>query len=415
MTPPSHRRDERVDLIKGAALMLVFCDHLEDALGVGVLSRWTLRALGPSDAAEQFVLLSGLVVGRATAGRLDREGWATTQLHALGRAVQVYLGLVIGAAASVLLSAAAGVAPAALFPAGETGDFSGTVASDVAALLFGVVTLQRLPAAFHILMLYLVLLPAAPGIVWLARRSRAAAVVLPLLLYAAVQAGIWGVGSAADWRGGLRIYFHPLAWQFLFVIGLWGGMRWRDQGEHPAPVEDRWEADRIVFPGWLVAVCGGIVVLGWWLRPSVTGGVEPLAIGGVELPRNPTMQLLFKPTLGPLRLLHALAAAVLVWRMIPRQWARQAPALVQPWVWCGRYSLQSYLLGAVLTSGSVLAGDWFGREAGAVLLIELQGWLLVMGTAWGRDRLRQRSGRRNRGHVPEGGAGNRDQASSIRN
>lgn len=379
--------------------MLVFCDHLEDALGVGVLNRWTWRALGPSDAAEQFVLLSGLVVGLAYSGRLERDGFSAVQRRAIGRAAQIYVGLVLAAAAVLLLSAAAGVAPPALFPSFEPGSISATGALDVRATIVGVVTLRQVPSVFQILLLYLVLLPLAPGLVWLARRSLAVAVLPALLLYAAVQASVWGfLSPSLRTMGGM--YFHPLAWQFLFVIGLCLGTRWSDRLQDHAAEGAGATSRRDSISGWLLILCGVVLLVSWSFRPGATGGVEPLAIGGVELPRNPTIRLLLKPTLGPLRLLHALAAAVVLWWVIPRPWARQMPLCGQPWVLCGRYSLQSYLLGTLLTPVALAIGQRTGTDAAVVLLLELQGWLLVMWGAWGRDRLRARREGGNVGAAP---------------
>jgi hypothetical protein len=386
---PTRRRDERVDFIKGAVLMLVFCDHLEDALGVGVLNRWTLRALGPSDAAEQFVLLSGLVVGLAYSGRLERDSFAAAQWRAVWRAVQIYLGLVLAAAGVLFLSAATGVAPPALFHSFDPGSFSATGAIDVRAALIGVVTLRQAPSVFQILLLYLVLLPLAPGLVWLARRSLVAVVLPALLLYAAVQVSVWGFLNPSVRTIG-RMYFHPLAWQFLFVIGLCLGTRGSDRVVDRTPAGAGATSQRHSSSGWLLLLCGGMLLLGWSFRPSATGGAAPLAIGGVELPRNPVVALVLKPTLGPLRLLHALAAAILLWRLIPPHYAEQMPAVTQPWVLCGRYSLQSYLLGAVLTPGALAIAQRMGTDAAVVLLLELPGWLLVMLGAWGRERLRRR-------------------------
>lgn len=390
--PPTLRRDERVDLIKGAALMLVYCDHLEDALGVGVLNRWTWRALGPSDAAEQFVLLSGLVVGLAYAGRLERDGFAAAQRRALWRAVQMYVGLVLAAATVVLLSAAAGIDPRTLFHALDPDVLSATGAIDVRRATVGVVTLRQVPSVFQILLLYLVLLPLAPGLVWLARRSPAAVAVPALLVYAAVQASVGGLLSpSVRTIGGM--YFHPLAWQFLFVTGLCLGTRWSGRAPDRTPGGTEWNSPRRSVSGWLLVLCGAVLLMGWSFRPEATGGSGPLAIAGVELPRNPTIRLLLKPTLGPLRLLHALAAAVVLWRVIPRSWARQMPAFGRPWVLCGRYSLQSYVLGAVLTPLAVVAGDWFGRDAATLLLLEVNGWLGVVLAAWLRSRRSAPAGR----------------------
>ena len=49
------KRDPRIDVLRGVALMMIFADHLPG----NPLSLITLRNFGFSDAAEVFVLLAG--------------------------------------------------------------------------------------------------------------------------------------------------------------------------------------------------------------------------------------------------------------------------------------------------------------------------------------------------------------------
>src|SRR6202043_3511344 len=61
---PAAPRDLRLDFFRGAALMLIFIDHIPE----NVLSYFTLQAVQFYDAAEIFIFISGftaaLVYGR---------------------------------------------------------------------------------------------------------------------------------------------------------------------------------------------------------------------------------------------------------------------------------------------------------------------------------------------------------------
>src|SRR6266487_3160746 len=54
-TASTSKRDPRIDVLRGLALLMIFVDHVPDNL----LSLITLRNFGFSDAAEVFVLLAG--------------------------------------------------------------------------------------------------------------------------------------------------------------------------------------------------------------------------------------------------------------------------------------------------------------------------------------------------------------------
>ena len=80
VAPPVAERELRLDLFRGLALWLIFIDHLP----ANVLTWFTLRNYGFSDATEIFIFISGytaaFVYGRAMAGsRLRRRQRAHPQ------------------------------------------------------------------------------------------------------------------------------------------------------------------------------------------------------------------------------------------------------------------------------------------------------------------------------------------------
>src|SRR5262249_44497432 len=64
------KRDPRVDVLRGLALIMIFIDHIPNNL----LSLATMRNFGFSDAAEVFVLLAGFASIMAYGRVFEREG-----------------------------------------------------------------------------------------------------------------------------------------------------------------------------------------------------------------------------------------------------------------------------------------------------------------------------------------------------
>ena len=68
--------------MRGLALWFIFIDHA----GNNPLERVTLGRFALCDAAEVFVLLSGVSSGLAYGGAFDRKGWLQAARSALRRA-----------------------------------------------------------------------------------------------------------------------------------------------------------------------------------------------------------------------------------------------------------------------------------------------------------------------------------------
>ncbi len=84
---PAERRDFRIDFFRGLALIMIFIDH---SPGNG-LSNLTLRRMGFSDAAEIFVLLSGISAAMAYRGTFANAGWLVGVLRIAGRCGRIYV------------------------------------------------------------------------------------------------------------------------------------------------------------------------------------------------------------------------------------------------------------------------------------------------------------------------------------
>jgi hypothetical protein len=210
MTPASaiaSRRDPRIDVLRGVALLMIFVDHIPgDALGFV-----TLHNFGFADAAEVFVLLAGMSSMLAYGRIFEREGAVGGLRRIIWRCARIYLfqiGLLLTTIAVVL-------AWTTHFQLAPT-----LVAPILNAPLSGIahaLTLQAVPGYLDILPLYLVLLAVFP-LVYLGLRLNAG-------LALGVSAAIWlAVNLDHDlnlpnWMNGEHWFFNPFAWQFLFTIG----------------------------------------------------------------------------------------------------------------------------------------------------------------------------------------------------
>ncbi|MCA9053608.1 MAG: OpgC domain-containing protein [Planctomycetaceae bacterium] len=376
--PPPNPRDGRVDLLKGLALAMIFLDHVEDAVGVTLFSRWTLRAFGPSDAAELFVLLTGLVVGRSYASRLVRDGFVQLQRYATLRTLLLYAGYVATAVTLVLLIGNDPVPSESVLA--MPGDAPGGVLDAITAI----VTLSRAPYLVHILVLYLPLLALSPLLVTLGRKSIPALLALSAAIYAWT---LWGQlsGRQLSLLTECRWYFQPTAWQFLYCLGLAGGIVWERRSRFRSGTTTVWT------PGPAAAVVAALLLAaGWILRPDRPGALNPVF---QMLPRqlnNLVIILSIKQSLGPVRLIHSLAVFTAVCSVVPSAWSLATPRWLSPLAAAGRHSLLVYATGTVLTVLAVRSAALLDYDILGVLFIEIDGLLLLASAAVLRSHISRR-------------------------
>jgi hypothetical protein len=321
---PSRPRDARLDLARGLAMIIILIAHIP-------ANRWALwipARFGPSDAADVFVLCSGIATGIAFGGTFERAGWVLGTARVLSRIWQIYwanlglflvtVGLVLWAQAEWPVDGRDWVAENGLTP----------LLDAPAVALVAVVTLQWVPPYFEILPVYMVALALVPLVVALATLDRRLAAALVLGLYLAGRAGLNLPGS--PFEPGVGWGFNPFAWQLLFFIGFAFGRGW------------------LVVPPlhpWLVRLALAWVIL--WI---------PLSHWAI-VPRLEALQALydwllapaaFKADEHPIRILHVLAvgclalAAVERWPWLLEQgWARRVAAI-------GQQALASFLASMLL-------------------------------------------------------------------
>ena len=327
-------RDDRIDFIRGLALLVIFIDHVPKNL----FEPFTLHSFAFCDAAEVFFFISGYVAAMVYGRAMLKKGFVAAAKKVWRRAGVVYLAQ-LGLMAAVL--------SLVWFFIELTGDETYRwvfraqwVFEAPLAYLWPALTMHFQPGYLDILPSYVVLLAAFP-LVLKGLEKNIWAVLLPsFALWLAVQV----FGLTLWTTSGERWFFDPFAWQFIFVLGACIG--------HPARAgtwrfaDDRrlyWAALAIVIPIALIQISETLSLYTWFV-PSL----------------RPHTLLLDKTALGALRLVSFFALLVVVRRHLP------APGFLsrQPWglaaIRCGRFSLPVFSFGVLLSSltavSAVLSG-----------------------------------------------------------
>jgi hypothetical protein len=315
------RRDLRLDACRGLALWFIFIDHIP-----GNAFAWlTLRNYGFSDTTEVFVFVSGYTCMLAYGGALREQGWPTIVTRSLRRGVEIYAAFLLLLIGYFVLIWLAGGGSRYLDETNTRFFFENPGASLMHAMV-----LQYTPVNTDILPTFVMLHLAFPVVLWLLIRNPAAALAASFLLYLMVQLFSWQVPA---WPTG-ELYFNPLAWQILFVFGAWYADR--GAGRLRRIVQSRamlWLA--VLYLGFSL-----VVTLSWQIEPLKW--LIPDVVSRLIYP-------IYKSHLAPVRLVHFLALAIVVSRLMPHDWH----GLMKPWmaamIRCGENSLAIYSVSILLS------------------------------------------------------------------
>jgi hypothetical protein len=355
--PAAGARELRLDLFRGLALWLIFIDHVSP----DVLTWFTIRSYGFSDAAEIFIFISGYTAAFVYGRAMFESGFEIATARILRRVWQIYIAHIL--VFTVLVAEVAYVAVALEKPfyakEMEIVDFL-----NQPGLAMGQALLLRYrPLNMDVLPLYIVLMFFLPlvlqSIKWRADLTLAASVALYTACWqydlhlSAYPNGFWS--------------FNPFAWQLLFVFGAWcalGGAR-RMARFLASPVTlglalayllfafgvtMTWYFPRLVFlmPHWLEQ----------WMYP------------------------IDKTDLDVLRFGHFLALAVIALRLVPAGW----PGLESRWLWpmilCGQRSLEIFSLGVVLAFAGYFVLMETSAGIGLHFVVGIGGILAMSAVAW---------------------------------
>lgn len=322
-------RDQRLDMFRGLALVMIFINHVPG----NVFEAYTSRNFGFSDAAEAFVLMSGIAAGLAySTGFVRRPIWPAV-LRVWGRARHLYVVHL----AITLISLAIFAAGALWFGAYELLEkinIAPIFAHPLEAMI-GIPALTHQLGYLNILPLYAVLLVLAPLPLLFGQRWP-----IPTLL---VSVALWVV--AGQFRLNLPNYpnsggwfFNPLSWQLIFVVGLLAGMNMK-RGALFVP------RSRV-----LVAIAALFVVLVLlWVKVTEIGDIGRSALGALSELGAPFYITWFDKTfLAFPRLLHALALAYLLASLPAMRWLAETVSTA-PLRLLGRHGLPVFAVGTLLS------------------------------------------------------------------
>jgi hypothetical protein len=359
-------RDLRIDFFRGLALIFIFWDHVPD----NPLAQLTVRNFGFSDAAEIFVFLAGYAAILAYGRIARRDGFVVSTVRILRRTWVLYVVHIF------LLTLLMGI----VFVANhyvETRDMIQEMGlqhfvADPQQALADQLLLRFKPNLTDPLPLYILLLLALPLILPLMLRNMTLTVGLSVALYMMVPLQGWNISA---YEGGGVWYFNPVAWQLLFVLG--GGCALTSEARPSIRIEQRPLSQQPLFMICALYVVVAAVMAFSWKFPALHPALMPQFVADGLYPIN-------KTDLGPMRLLHFLALAYCVAKLLPanNSWVESWPA--QQACRMGRYSLEIFCLGVLLAPMAdmvnALAGDTWPMQVctallGLCLMMLMAAWL----------------------------------------
>ncbi|WP_315784834.1 OpgC domain-containing protein [Bradyrhizobium sp. SZCCHNPS1003] len=354
--PAVGERELRLDLFRGLALWLIFIDHLPPNL----LTWFTLRNYGFSDATEIFIFISGYTAAFVYGRAMQDAGFIVATARILRRVWQIYVAHVF--LFTIFLAEISYVATSFENPlyTEEMGIMDFLKQPDVT--IVQALILRFRPVNMDVLPLYIVLMLFLPLILWLMRWRPDVTLGLSVILYAvtweldlyltAYPNGFWA--------------FNPFAWQLLFVFGAWcalGGAR---------------RMSRIINSPITLGLCVAYLVAAFcvtltWYIPQL-GHLMPRRIEQWMYPID-------KTDLDVLRFAHFLALAALTVHYLRKDWPLLKSPWLRPLIVCGQHSLEIFCLGVFLA----FAGHFVLAEVsgGAMMhaVISLCGILIMWGVA----------------------------------
>lgn len=330
-TRPTSPRNLQLDFFRGLALMVIFINHMPG----NPWFAYTPSRLGPSDAAETFVFLSGFAAAIAFGRSFSQAGTGLGAIRVLFRCGQIYVAHL---ALFVLM--------ATLYLAMQAQGFIGShwqldnlnyFFDQTQDAVLALVSLKYVPNFIDILPMYLVIMLWLPMIWALSRIHTWLALAFSLSIYLAAWHFGWEL--TADPLTGHPWYFNPFCWQLVFFTGFAFSSGWL-----PMPGSNRG----------LMWLCIAFVIFCYPLEN---------AFGYQRLPwfaavREQWAGWLDKSHLGFLRYLHFLAMTYLVTLFMHKHQHWLQSGIARAIITMGQQSLPIFMFGSCLSllGGMLLDG-----------------------------------------------------------
>ena len=343
-------------MFRGLALWLIFIDHVSP----DVLTWFTIRNYGFSDAAEIFIFISGYTAAWVYGRAMVESGFVIGAARIFWRVWQIYSAhilLFVIIVAEVAYATAVAGKPVYIEEMRMMDFFLQPGDATIQALL-----LRFRPLNMDVLPIYIVMMLFLPLVLRLARWQPDVPLAISIVIYLLTLRYDLHLSSYPDgfWS------FNPFAWQLLFNFGAWcatGGVK-----------RISWIlSSRAVLWTSIAYLLAAFYVTLTWYFPQLD--VIPSALERWIYPID-------KTDLDVLRFAHFLALAVIAWRFVPAGWSGLEWRIMRPVIICGQNSLQIFCLGVALA----FAGYAFLTEtnAGFVLnvVVGFAGILLMSAMAW---------------------------------
>lgn len=332
-------RDTRIDALRAFCLITIFVNHVPG----NPFEQFSSKNFGFSDAAEAFVLISGVSAAYAYGLKFHAGSRLLTAIRAWRRAGVLYVAHLV----CTLVTLAIFTGFSLYYAAPELLDTINIMPliTDPIRGIVGLVTLGHQLGYNNILSMYGVILLMLPLFLLLAHWGIAVMLVASGALWLAC--GLFLV-ALPTYPGGNFWFINPLSWQFLFVIGMAANMHVQRGGRIPVSV-----TLQVFSIGYLLLSLAWVKVPFWGV--DVSFGL-PAVLTGFD-----------KTFLSVSRLLHILAMAYLlatvpalsnVWRV-----GRRNPLSVM-----GRHALPVFIAGTLL---AMLAQAWTLSHAGGATVLGL--------------------------------------------
>ncbi|RVD12173.1 DUF1624 domain-containing protein, partial [Mesorhizobium sp. M7A.F.Ca.ET.027.02.1.1] len=226
--PDRTERDTRIDVFRALALLTIFVDHVPGT----AFEYLTYKNFGFSDAAEVFVLISGISVALAYGRKFEPGNRLLATLKMLRRAGVLYATHIVTTMVVMAMFCAAAVF--ARRPELLTMINIEPLIKNTPQVLIGIVTLGHQLGYNNILPVYAVLLLLTPVFLLIVSYRPVLALVASGALW--LVAGVYQIAPPNYPEPGFW-FLNPLSWQFLFNIGLAGTLHVRRGGTIPV---NRW-------------------------------------------------------------------------------------------------------------------------------------------------------------------------------
>ena len=352
-------RDLRLDLFRGLALWFIFIDHVPD----NIVSWFTVRNYGFSDATEIFVFISGYTAVIAYSRMMARDGWPIAAARIYRRVWQLYVAhilLFVFFVAQIGFVSAARDTPALI----EEMQLMGLGQNPYQAI-FEAALLKFRPVNLDVLPLYIVLLGFFPLVLPAVVRWPLAVIGASVVLYAATCRFDWNLPGYPE---GKVWYFNPFAWQVVFHTGAACavlGPLFRRLDRY------RWQLAILAV---LYLVFAGFIALSWHYNSLER--LIPAWLARVIYPID-------KTNIDILRFVHFLAIAWLVRLAVPPTAAFLSWPIMRPLRRCGEHSLQVFCLGTFLALSAQVVDAQFEDSIVAQIVVTLSGLLIMSAAAYG--------------------------------